>query len=63
MSQSAVSIAASASEVIAPTAVAWVWKKSAFQISSTRSGSRPISCGARCRAISSITERPPVPIV
>ena len=51
MSQSAVSIAASASEVIAPTAVAWVWKKSAFQISSMRSGSRPISCGARFRAM------------
>ena len=40
--------------MMAPTAVAWVWKKSALQISSTRSGSRPISCGARFRAISSI---------
>ena len=63
MSQSAVSMAASASAVIAPTAVAWVWKKSAFQISSTRSGSRPISCGARLRAISSTTAWPPVPMV
>ena len=43
MSQSAVSIAASASDVIAPTAVAWVWKNSAFQIASIWSGSRPIS--------------------
>ena len=63
MSQSAVSIAASASDVIAPTAVAWVWKNSAFQIASIWSGSRPISFGARLRAISSTTAWPPVPMV
>ena len=56
-------MAASASEVMAPTAVAWVWKNSAFQICSTFSGSRPISFGARSRAISATIAWPPVPIV
>jgi len=50
MSQSAVSIAASDNEVMAPTAVAWVWKNSAFQISSIRSGSRRLHSSKSQRA-------------
>ena len=46
MSHSAVSIADSARLTVAPTALAWVRKNRPFQISSIRSGSRPISHGA-----------------
>ena len=46
-SHSAVSIAASARAVMAPTAVACVAKNSDFQIASMSSGSRPSSRGAR----------------
>ena len=62
-SQSAVSIAASARLVIAPTAVACVWKKSSFHSRSTSKASRPSSRGARWSARSAITDEPPVPIV
>jgi hypothetical protein len=46
-SHKAVSIAASARLVIAPTAVACVQKNRSFQIASMQSGSRPTSFGAR----------------
>ncbi len=62
-SQSAVSIAASARLVIAPTAVACVAKKRSFQIASICAASRPMSRGARWSRSSATTDEPPVPIV
>ncbi len=62
-SHSAVSMAARARLVIAPTAVACVWKKRSFQIASMHSGSRPMSFGARWSRSSATTDEPPVPIV
>ena len=62
-SQSAVSMAASASEVIAPTAVAWVAKRRSRQIPSISSASRPISRGANVSRNSAMTAEPPVPMV
>ena len=62
-SHSAVSIAASARLVIAPTAVACVAKKRSFQIASISLASRPISRGARWSRSSATTDEPPVPIV
>ncbi len=62
-SHSAVSIAASARLVIAPTAVACVAKKRSFQIASISRESRPTSRGARWSRSSATTDEPPVPIV
>ena len=72
-SHSAVSMAASASEVIAPTAVAWVANRRSRQIASISSASRPISArhqgvaqqaddrtGRRCRWYS-CSPRPTAP--
>ena len=62
-SHNAVSMAASARLVIAPTAVACVWKKSSFQIASISPASRPMSRGAKWSRSNATTDEPPVPIV
>ena len=62
-SHSAVSIAASARLVIAPTLVACVENISSRQIASICAGSLPISRGARWSRSSAITDEPPVPMV
>ena len=62
-SQSAVSIAASASDVMAPTVVACVKKNRSRQIFSISRASRPIKAGPSVRRISSMMEGPPVPMV
>ena len=62
-SHSAVSMAASARLVMAPTVVAWVANISSRQIASICAGSWPISRGARWSRSSAITDEPPVPMV
>jgi hypothetical protein len=62
-SHSAVSIAACAMAVMAPTVVACVRNISSRQTRSTSAASRPIRAGPSARSISFITEAPPVPIV
>ena len=56
-------MAASASDVIAPTVVAWVRNSRSRQMHSISSASRPIKAGARVSSISFMIEGPPVPIV
>lgn len=56
-------MAASESEVIAPTAVAWVENIRSRQIASISSASRPISRGKSVSRKSEITAGPPVPMV
>ncbi|CKU41239.1 Uncharacterised protein [Mycobacterium tuberculosis] len=57
------SIAASDRLVIAPTAVACVWKNRSRQMASYCCGSRPISRGARWSFSSATMDEPPVPMV
>ena len=62
-SQSAVSAAASARDVIGPTVVACVLKNSSCQICSMRSESESRSCGSKVSFKRLMIDAPPVPIV